>query len=231
MNILKWVKRCSPISFIFIFVVGICTGVLLNHYGYTELEKLWGIVKTHWINFTLAVAAVLSAIFAYRSNQRAEQLFMGQRRPILQVRPIAIKDYPEFPAVETFLSIINYSGFIARNISFDLKYNHNDWCGEWLRAEKNKKPATSNVSEKYYSISESIIDELQPGCFHEASIRGVLNLDDVCKKKNIPVYVKARWENESKFIFEKIWQYNLICTSAAEGRSIDFNLSKDDISI
>ena len=229
MNISKWMKRCSPVSSILIFVVGIFTGIFLYHYGYSELEKLWQIVKAHWINFTLALAAVISAIYAHRSNRRAEQLFMGQRRPILQVRPVAIKDYPEFPAVETSLSIVNFSGFLARNISFDLKYGDYGWCGEWLRADMDNKQVSSNVSGKCYTISEVIIDELRPAQSYKASIRGSLDLNKVCNKKELPVYIKARWANESNFIFEKIWQYTLICTSVGGGKSIDFVLSSAEI--
>lgn len=231
MSLPKWVNKCSSIIAILFFITGIILGIFLEHYAFPELKTLWKIIKTYWVNFTLAAAAVFSALYAHRSNQRSEQLFAGQRRPIIQVRPIAIKDYPEFPAVETILSIVNYSGFIARNISFDLKYDDYDWCYEWIRADQDKKQAISNVSGKTYTISAGTIEELHPEKSHQASIRGTLDLNEVCKNKKINVYVKARWENESNFIFEKIWQYSLICTTTGEGRSIDFTLRNADINM
>ena len=105
-NILS-IKRGSPLNCILIFIAGIIAGILIHHYGYSELKKLWEIVNKHWLNVILALAAVFSAIFAHHSNKRSEQLFLGQRKPLLQVRPVAIKNYPETPAVETSLSIIN----------------------------------------------------------------------------------------------------------------------------
>lgn len=193
-------------------------------------------------NIVLVVITALSLLYARRANSRAEKLFVGENRPLVDVTPIAIRQKASGTHATTVFSIVNYSGFPAYEIGIDLKYGANSWILEWLKArgEKLKKGAAEGVvPEKFYSSPPTAhVSELGPGetaerdkSGYQIEITGSLNLeDDVCAKgdEGMPVWVRVTWQNASRHVFDSVYEYRLICTKDTEirdqagGRSLTF---------
>lgn len=177
-----------------------------------------------WKDVILVATAILSAVFAWFTHRRSKQLFVVQRRPLIQVRPIAVKEILDPPAIETVLAVGNYSGFTARDISVDLRYGKNDSVVEWLRADADDINKHGKTAQNYYPVSQGFIDRLKPCKSIIKHIRGSFKLD--YGNREVDVVVKAVWKNDKGFIFEKRWEYKLICTRVRDGKSFDFSLQK-----
>jgi hypothetical protein len=177
-------------------------------------------------NVILVCVTACSLWFAGKANARAERLYVGQNRPLIDVTPIGISQNVAGTHATTIFSIVNYSGFKAYNIGIDLKYGDNSWILEWIKA-RDEKTAKGNgegvVRERWYlSSSNTIIREIDPGETKESDeegknivITGSLNLEsDVCAKGNsgLPVLVRVTWQNLNHHVFDEVHQYRLICT-------------------
>ncbi len=100
-------------------------------------------------------------------NERSEQLFVGQNRPLVEVVPLAVKCDDKNGQVATYFSVLNYSGFAAYNIGIDLKYGGCGWIGLWRRAreEKEEKGSAKGVisNNPYYTRNKILIRYLKSG--------------------------------------------------------------------
>lgn len=89
-----------------------------------------------------------------QANERAEKQFVGQNKPLIEVTPIGIsQDEPD--KCITFFSVLNYSGFKAREILIDIRYGdpNNAWLGEWDKAHidaNDKEDACGVEIDKIY---------------------------------------------------------------------------------
>ncbi len=130
--------------------------------------------------FSMATSTRQLSELTHQSNERAEKLFVGQNKPLIDVIPISIiqgerKDGTKMCA--TRYSVVNYSGFDAYNIGYDIKYG-SDWISEWVKAKDSikeiaKKKADDNKKEKvekrvilnhsYISRPKVIIPKLMSG--------------------------------------------------------------------
>ena len=134
------------------------------------------LVMTVFTTVMVVVTAVMVGL-TYQSNRRAEKLFVGQNKPLIDVTPIAIipTEDPETKGkfATTFFSITNYSGFVAKNIRLDLKYIENgNYIEEWLKADNENEniasaPKDEEAKIKIYQLTPSkndvFIKELRPG--------------------------------------------------------------------
>jgi len=186
-------------------------------------------------NILIAIVAVTTLRLTLRSNERAQKLFVGQNMPQIDITPTKVVQGSKGTHVALFVSVANYSGFVAYDICIDMKYGDNDWIGEWIRAdsEKNQKPSSSTViPDKPYDLGLAFsLGKLLPGHHYEFPEEGVsgqlvfsgsLNLEEeVCSKgkDGFPISIRARWNNEEGHTFEKISEYKLICTKMENGRA------------
>jgi len=121
------------------------------------------IVSTAFITFLLAIGTFLMAFYTRdlakgnsdlivsnnkmldltkKANSRSEKLFVAQNKPLVDVTPIGVipgtaEDGNKM--CTTMLSFTNYSGFIAKEISFDIKYGSKPWISEWIYADIDSK--------------------------------------------------------------------------------------------
>lgn len=169
--------------------------------------------------------------YARQSNDRAQKLFVGQIKPLIDVSPNDITQVGDHQC-NTRLSFSNYSGFDAKKIGIDVRYgpNTNAWIGEWRKAyndvdEKNKNGI---VIDKTYSTKPLLtIPELKSGetdaidfNISDISFTGSLNLKEVCDEgpSGYPFYVRITWQNEKGHVFDEIHKYKLLCTSVDIGK-------------
>jgi len=173
-----------------------------------------------------------------QANERSEKLFVGQNKPIIDVTPIGIVqteliDEKKTKMCTTLFSVVNYSGFDAKNISVDIAYEGNVYISEWLRAKKDSgikkiKGLDQNLvsGHLYPSRPDVQIKELKAGQVKEhRGINGSLNLDKrvVGKGKiGLPVHIRVTWENDKGHVFDEIHKYKLLCTTAEEGHAFTF---------
>lgn len=188
----------------------------------------------------VAIGAALIAFgsmwYARQSNNRSELLFMAQQKPIIDITPIAIRQNDDRPGVTTYFSLVNSSGFKAKNVRIDLKYK-NDWIGEWLKADQDKKKKGTNKGvvpgELYHSAPAVQVEilEIKPGETkkevekgEKIGISGSFDLESVCKTddKTYTVWVRVSWENIFGHVFDEVHKYELLCTEAQEGKSFTF---------
>jgi hypothetical protein len=234
------------------------------------LSKIWGLflkfgkwVKNNpndFLTLLLALGTFSMALFTWQlsgsnkklidythqANERAEKLFVGQNKPLIDVAPIGIihgiaDDGNKMCA--TLFSVVNYSGFVAYNIVIDVAYEGNVWILEWLKAEKDRKEKEGTnkdekvvVTKQYYpSIStRKTIKKLKPGETREKDfegkaivVSGSLDLEErvVSKgKEGFPVFVRVTWENDRGHVFDEIHEYTLTCTKGVSesGRAFTF---------
>lgn len=195
------------------------------------------IIQIGWLNIILlvvipvvsALIAIISLCYVRKSNQRAEKLFGSQIRPLIQDRPLDLVVIQQFNAIETILEVVNYSGFDAYNISFDLKYGSNYWISEWIKAKLDALAKIDHRTEeeeelyKFYSVQPKEIKNLGAGDSVKRHMRGSLNIDAVCNsKEGFDVLVRTIWKNERGHTFDRIRKYKLLCTSVDGGRSFTF---------
>lgn len=189
--------------------------------GYTNAINIMEILY-----FILVCITAGTLWLTLKANARAERLYVGQNQPMIDVTPIGISQDAAGTHATTVFSIVNYSGFKAKNIGIDLKYGNNSWILEWIKARRENtttNPIGGVVKENLYvSRSSSIIREIEPGETKESdekgkkiAITGSLNLEsDVCSKGNngFPVLVRVTWENLNDHVFDEVHKYRLICT-------------------
>jgi hypothetical protein len=190
-----------------------------------------------------------------QANERQEKLFKGQNKPLIDVIPIGIvqtemDDEKPTKICTTFFSVVNYSGFEAHKISYDIKYQ-SDWISEWVKAnadnerkikesERNKVEVDPNVSLNHPYVSRPImnIPILMPGETKEGKlIWPPRNLEEVPplasgefdlkkyvvdNKDGFQVKVRVTWENKDGYVFDEIHKYKLICTKKGKGHSFTF---------
>lgn len=231
-------KQRTALSFVGItFLLAVISVVILSAYGTCPaFHQVIRQAKTENIlvcvtaiialaNIVLVYVTARSLRYAGQANTRAERLFVGENRPLVDVTPIAIRQNARGTHATTAFSIVNYSGFKAYKISIDLKYGTNSWIREWIKAREEKQEkgtAEGVVAEKFYfSQPKSLIPELGPGetkggeTEHQIVITGSLNLeDDVCAKgdQGMSVWVRVTWKNYSQHVFDSVYEYRLICT-------------------
>ncbi len=185
------------------------------------------------------VAITLLAFFQTRksvdlarsSNERAEKVYVGQNKPLIDITPIALGQSSAGTHVAIELSVSNYSGFKAFNIGFDVRYGEQGWHGEWIKA--SEQPGGVKRGYRYDPLPKIIIPILKSGATIKAKpdspifSSGVLNLENdvcICKNGEIIVQIRVRWENKNHHVFDEVHEYKLICTKASKnnGRSFTF---------
>jgi hypothetical protein len=210
-----------------VLLVSLVVLVLLNMFPITDFS----FELRDWMNLAFMAVAVASLYYARRSIRRADSVFHGQVKPLIQVRPVGLVERPEKNSVDTLFRVVNYSGFDAYNIAIDLQYGRKDWIGEWLsayednlRRQKGAHPGDPSTLGFYPTASRSKIAELKAGeTAREVKVTGgTLDLEgDVCSKGNegVVVCVRSIWENQDGYRFDSLDKYKLICTRVNEGRS------------
>jgi len=186
-------------------------------------------------NFFLVIATFLGVSLNFRSNRRAEKLFIGQNKPLIDVTPLGVAQSSKKSIVTTHLSVVNYSGFKAYYIDIDLKYGKNQWIGEWRKARKEsekKKNQNEGVEKEKMYLSKPLflIDELKPGGRKETEIEirlsriaGSLDLETDVKPrddKGLTVLVRVTWQNRQRHTFDEVHPYRLICTDDGGHKNI-----------
>lgn len=176
----------------------------------------------------LALVTTVTLLYVKQSDERAEQVFIGENRPRLDVTPIAIAQDTSTVQATTFFSVVNYSGFIAYDISLDIRYGDSEntaWIGEWRKAKTDLdgKGAAQGVVDgtPYLSRPTPLIPQLGVGqttSGQQIMSKGSLNLETVCTygPKGLPVFVRVTWRNENGHVFDEIHKYKLICTKVSE---------------
>lgn len=204
-----------------------------------------GFIKNHIAYLTLLVV-ISNGFLAYynsKANSRAEKLFVGQAKPLIDAVPFGIVqselgDENKTKMCTTLLSFANYSGFTAKEISIDIKYGNNVWISEWVKAntdsERKKKEGVDpnvNLNQLYISRRKIAISELKPGQTKRSDIEnpflyasGQLDLKEnvVGKKDGFPILVRVTWKSEDEHVFEKITKYKLLCTTTGIGHAFTF---------
>jgi hypothetical protein len=210
-----------------VLLVSLVVLVLLNTFPITDFS----FELRDCMNFAFLLVAVASLYYARRSIRRADRIFHGQIKPLIQVRPVGLSERPERNSVDTIFKVVNYSGFDALNIAIDLQYGQKDWIGEWLyayednlRRQKGTYDGEETPSGFYPTASRAKIRELKAGeTANEVKVTGgTLDLErDVCSKGNegLVVSVRSVWENRDGYRFDSLDRYKLICTKVNDGRS------------
>lgn len=219
-----------------VLLVSLVVLVLLNTFPITDFS----FELRDWMNLAFMIVAVASLYYARRSIRRADRVFHGQIKPLIQVSPIGLVERPERNSVDTLFRIVNYGGFDAYNIAIDLQYGQKDWIGEWLyayednlRRQKGTYEGEETPSSFYPTASKSKIRELKSGeTANEVKVTGgTLDLEsDVCSKgsEGIVVSVRSIWENRDGYKFDSLDKYKLICTRVNEGRSFSLLPQRED---
>lgn len=115
-------------------------------------------------NLILVLANLMFICFNWQSNERAEKLFIGQNKPLIDVTPFKITQYEinkETKMCETLCSIVNYSGFVAYNIVVDVTYISNVWITEWLKADYDNKKMEKGVviGKPFFTVPKATAPE------------------------------------------------------------------------
>jgi hypothetical protein len=172
-----------------------------------------------------------------QSKPISEKLFIGQNKPLVVVTPIYIIPGIAENGIKmctTRLSVINHTGFEAKNTVIDCSYGGNVWISAWVQAEIDRKEKEGkNVGEKgvvkgqyYPSLSKkNSIQLLTHNKGMIVSFTGQLDLEKQVSskgKEGYPVLVRVKWENDRGSVFEEIHKYKLISTMVGEGRHFTF---------
>jgi hypothetical protein len=190
-----------------------------------------------WLNIIIivvipvvsALIAISSFWYARESNLRAEKLFGSQIRPLIQERPTSLVFDPSTNITKTEFEIVNYSGFDAFHITWDLKYGTNNWIIEWLRAEihrlqrlKQRKPQEEKRLNALLQMDLGIT-RLRSGERAVGAMAGSLSSDGVCSnREGIEVLFRTTWKNEKGHVFDRIRKFKLVCTKVDNGTSFTF---------
>ncbi len=199
---------------------------------------------------TLIIVVIYALLFliAFLSYRKTAKLFVGQNKPLIDVTPIGIVQVGRDDGTKmcaTLYSVVNYSGFDAYNIAYDIKYG-SDWISEWVKADDNRKEKVEKrvtLNHLYISRPKVIIPKLMPGETiggdfkwppdasgeldfkwppPHASGEFDLEVHVVDKDEGFPVLMRVTWENESGHVFDEIHKYKLLCTDVGPGLSFTF---------
>jgi len=189
--------------------------------------------KQHLATWTAISVSIGLGLFGIYANYQNSKFLVSQVRPLIQDRPVSFLEFPGLQAAETELEVINYSGFDAYDISFDLRYGKNQWIGEWMKAKRRdleqkrrgSQRLTSLEEEEYKNYEPKGISLLRAGQTARRTMRGVLpesKLLEETKEKEIDIYVRTTWKNEKRHTFDRIRRYKLVCVMDNEGKSFTF---------
>ena len=144
-------------------------------------------------------------------EEREDKSGPSQVKPLIQTKPINFVIENSFG--KTFLEVLNASGHDAYDLSVDMKYEENDWIGEWLRAD-SRPPAGAL--------------RLGPLAALMATFKGSLPYSEgeLTTRKGFNIMVKARWRNGFRRQFEVIAKYRLQCTTVGNNRAFTFMLQE-----
>lgn len=239
----KWIKK-NPLAFL-TFMLALGTFDMARHtkrLAQSNNELVDYTRKSVQDNRDLVESNLKLLDYTRQANERAEKLFVGQNKPLIDVAPIGIVQSKRKDGTKmctTQFSVVNYSGFVAKQIAIDVKYGDNVWISEWVKAdnerkEKEEKGVETRVvlNHLYPSIPKVLISELKPGTTEKRDFEwpfvytsAQLDLEvNVVDKKNegFPVLVRVTWQNEDEHVFEKIHNYKLLCTTVGSGRAFTF---------
>lgn len=224
-----------PLGFLSVFSL-ILYGIYLR---IPQIKTFFDSNNNDFLLIVTAVIAYANLVLAYitgkslhhskETNERAERIFQGQIRPLVDAAPIAVEQSSCGRYTKTYFSVVNYSGFIAKDVVIDLKYGSNSWIQEWIKAkdEMENKTEQGVVPGKIYTSEPARkIETLKPGdtiyCNNKGEkifISGSLNLEKtVCnnEKNVLSVLVRISWKNEKGHAFDAVKKYSLVCTKAGK---------------
>jgi hypothetical protein len=171
------------------------------------------------IPYFAIVISIISAWFVYRADRRQTAAEERQKKaavlevkPLVQAKPVHFVFHKESNFGDILLEVTNPSAYDAFEVTFDVKYNGNDWIAEWSKA--NNQP-------------QKVLPKLAPDDGWSMMFRGALPypMDEICtKRKGFDVYVRAKWRNEKNRTFEMLAQHELICTTVGQNQSVTFLL-------
>lgn len=105
----------------------------------------------------IAVIAAIIATFAlaisFLEFKRSSKLFPAQVRPLVAVTPTGVTQL-RGNQIEIGYSISNYSGFHAKNITINVRYEGYPWLNEWLKADADNSDGV--LEEHFYESHPSI---------------------------------------------------------------------------
>lgn len=190
------------------------------------------------------IILAITAYFTYQTGtiynknlDITKQIFIAQDEPRISVIPEAIAE-SELKNSAIRFSLVNYTGFIAKHVSMDIKYLNpkrlSTWSLKWNAAHQYK---TKGVQfGVWYPLGQKQaidhIDAYGHETFETSKIEtyGTHALDlqtEVCdaNQNGFPVLVRATWENEKGRRFDEVEKFRLVCTmdwignKKGEGRS------------
>lgn len=147
-----------------------------------------------------------------KAEEREERSAPLRVNPLIQAKPVDFVIENSFG--RTYLEVINASGYDAYDLSVDVKYEENDWIGEWLKA--NQQPPGRILRLGPLAGLTAIFKGSLPYSEHEI----------YTTRKSFSVTVKAKWRNEFKRHFETTAKYRLQCTTVRDNRSFTFILEE-----
>ena len=168
------------------------------------------------------IIAFLAFYISHKADTRSEKLYIGQRIAEIHIIPINVEEYIYDDQVmgRITLQITNYTGFNALNMKLDAKFE-NQWIGEWVKAAAkglSEKETKGQLNDKlrfelknYQAASAPNILNLEPNQSVIHVMQGGLNFD---RAKQKMITLRASWTSENGARFDKIFQYELISTSA-----------------
>lgn len=186
-------------------------------------------LKTHWVPLGSAMIAVLSVSFNIITEYRAEQLFGSQIRPLLQEQLTGVVSNVTTGAGGMTFDVVNYSGFDAYDVRYDVKFGINAWSFQWVAAKASRleplKKRTPKETFDWYAEKLMIIGQIKAGGrVEDQVITGSVNLDIVCQNREEGMIVLSRliWKNKKGHAFDRIREFKLVCTSVDTGRAFAF---------
>lgn len=194
-----------------------------------DIWKLLGVVLS-------IIFSSISLFYAYQANIIQTNIYPSQIKPLVQAKPVDFKIsyYGNELMGETFIQIVNYSGFTAKNIRTDIKYS-GSWIREWtiaathgLSEKARNKPLDERTKKEldgYINTVNMNIGDLKPQS--KNSLMQVWTgswgtRESFDSLKNKVVSVRTRWMNELGFEEENISHYELVITKAYEKEVFTF---------
>jgi hypothetical protein len=216
-----------------LFLVSVVLNLLLISYSVPETRSLLSIAKENPITIIVALVALAGLAYTHASHRRERMLYTGQRKPLIDSTPMGLLPDPQRKAAAITFTVVNYSGFTARNVDIDLKYGANDWIGQWVKAKddslkkKNQQSSSNPDAVTFIPVVSAKIRKLKPGKtmpFELSTIKGSVDLEAICKnrEKGHDIFVRTTWENDCGHRFDEVNKYKLLCTEVDGGKSFTF---------